>query len=143
MGSPKSDLYNSTVVTLEENRATVTATGDDIIDMKGYEEVLILVEISAVSAADSSNYLTFTLQESDDDDFSDGTEVALTDTSRVHGTLPVINNTNLANTIKKFSVAVGTKRYLKIIWTETATASAVFSIVSIKSGARHGAAGVA
>lgn len=136
------DLFNMSVRTLETNRAAVTATGSDTVDMQGYDDILLLFEISAVGAADGSNYLTFTLQESDDSTFGDGTEVALTDTSRVHGTLPVIDNTNLANTLKCFSVKPGTKRYLKVIWTETGTCSATFSMISFKGEARHGAAGV-
>ena len=141
------DLFNSVTATLEETRATVTASGDDIIDTKGFADILFLVEISAVAAGDSSNYLLFTVEESDDDDFGDGTEAVVTDTARLtsdaasaviaSGVVLKIADTGLANTLVTFGYKPGTKRYVRVKWTETGTASAVFSLISLKNAARH------
>lgn len=141
------DLFNSVTPTLEEARATVTGSGEDIVDTKGFTDILFLVEISAVAAADADNYLLFTVEESDDDDFSDGTETLVTDSARLSsdaaskviasGVVLKIANTNQANTLVSFGYKPGTKRYVRIKWTETSTASAVFSLISLKNGARH------
>lgn len=139
--SPAQLIFDSLPV-LETNRATVTATGSDVIDMKGFQDLLVLFEISAVAAGDGSNYLLFTVQESNDATFGDGTEVTITDANRLFSTAPLntttgeilrINSTAMANTLQKFGLKCGVKRYIKVIWTETGTASATFSMIAIKA----------
>lgn len=122
------DLYNVLKVVKAVNPASITATANGLtVDTAGYHQLMFVLDIGAISAADGSNYLTFTVEESDTD-FS-GT--AVTDTNRILGSLPVINVSTQANTIIKFGIAQLTKRYIRVVYTETGTFSAIFGVQAI------------
>ncbi len=130
----KRDLVNQIAVRNAFTAAAVTATGNGaIVDTQGFDAVAFLVAFTAVGAADADNYLTFSVKESDSSTFADGgTEIT---SPRILGTLPVINTTAL--TPRKFGVVLGTKRYLRLTFTETGTASATFGVLAALGSPLH------
>lgn len=128
------DLANNIAVRNAFTAAAVTATGNGaIVDTQGFDSATFVVAFSAVGAADTGNFLTFSVRESDSDTFGDsGTEITA---PRILGTLPVINTTSLSP--RKFGVVLGTRRYLRLTWTETGTANATFGVIAVLGTARH------
>lgn len=104
-----------------------------ILDVAGYARVEFFINISAVGAADADNYFTFKVYESDASDMTG--QVEITSAYRFLGTQLVLNATTMAATTKKFGVTVGTKRYIRLTPTETATADATFGAVALLSPA--------
>jgi hypothetical protein len=121
------------VVALSPQSVTGTISNAPVIDRAGYEAVDIAVLIGAISAADGSNFLAVTLRESDNADMSGDGAVAAGD---LIGSLPVINNTNMADTAKSFGY-IGNKRYLRVVFTETGTFSALVSADAVLGFPRH------
>lgn len=132
------DLTHNLKVAVAKIAAQVTATGSTsvTVDTQFYEMVMFIIAITLVAAADASNYLTFSVKESDDSTFGDGTE-AVVATDRIIGTMAVINLTTQANSVMKFGIKPGTKRYLKLYYTETGTFDATFGATAVLGGARH------
>lgn len=129
------DLVNNLKVTKAVATGTVTASGTGItIDTQGFQSIMFAVLISAVTTADASNYITFGFAEGDASDNSDMT--AVTDTDRILNSA-VINNTNQDELTLKIGLSLGTKRYVRLIWTETGTASADFSGIAILGHPAH------
>lgn len=142
------DLYHNINATMAHASATVTATGngDTILDLRtlGCETVTFLIPITAVAAGDATNYLTITVVEGDDSGLSDGTDVSSTEPNRLVTAGPgttytplAINATGMAGTVKKLGFKVGTKRYCRLRFTETGTASATFSAVAVAHDLRR------
>ncbi len=116
------------------NPATITATANGLtVDTLGYTQVEFVVSIGAVGAADGSNYLTFTIEESD----TDFSGAAITDANRIFGTVLVINATTQANSVAQFGIRKTEKRYVRLVYTETGTFSGLFGAVAILGQPLH------
>ncbi len=128
------ELYHSVKTVKAINPATITATANGLsIDLQGFHQLMFVLSIGAVSAADGSNYLTFTVEEADDDGTgAPGAFTAAADsTLRFLGSAPVLNATTQANTVIKFGVSQIQKRWIRLVYTETGTFSALFGAVAI------------
>lgn len=125
------DQINGTKVTSAFDYAarTATANGTNIIDMQGYGACTFVVQVAGVTTADDSNLFTFTLQAGDDSGLSDGATV--TAATGLLGSNIVIDNTNDANKVGMMGY-VGSKRYVRLVATETGTASAAWSAVAVQ-----------
>lgn len=126
------DSLNQTKVTSAFNYAsnTATANGTNIIDMQGYDSCVFVVQLATVTTADASNYFTFTLQAGDASDLSDGATVTAA-TGLLGSNLVVNDTTGLSNKVGLMGYAGG-KRYVRMVATETGTASAAFSAVAVQ-----------
>lgn len=107
--------------------ATVTATTTSAAyDTKDgvLSDFAIIVNIGAVATADATNYFTFKVQESDDN----STYKDIDSSFYVASNWDLkINATAEANAVQVFGIK-SDKRYLKVVATETGTASAIFSV---------------
>jgi len=112
---------------------TATATGEEI-DLLGITDVMVLISVGNVAIADASNLFTFTVTECAT---SGGTFVAAgtTQYSTSDSWDRIINATTEEEDIYAFNF-FPTKRYIKVVATETGTAQAIFSANVIKYG-RH------
>lgn len=107
---------------------TATANGTNIIDMQGFDSCSFVVQLATVTTADASNYFTFTLQAGDASDLSDGATV--TAATGLLGSNLVVNDV-LSNKVGIMGYSGG-KRYVRMVATETGTASAAFSAVAVQ-----------
>lgn len=125
------DALNSTKVTSAFDYAarTATANGTNIIDMQGFGACTFVIQVAGVTTADDSNYFTFTLQAGDDSGLSDGATV--TAATGLIGTNQVIDATSDANKVGMMGYCGG-KRYVRLVATETGTASAAFSATCVQ-----------
>lgn len=134
------DLVHSIGVQRAFKTAQVTSdtNSTDVIDTQGYENVTFIFNIDTVAAADGTNTLTIKVQESDDSTFATGVvEVTAADPSRTLGTQLVINSTTMADKIKKFGVALGAKRYMRLVLDETGTIDVTLGAIAVLGGPRH------
>lgn len=131
------DLYNNLKVVKAKNSAQVTGTGEGIvIDTAGFGSILFILSTAAITTADGSNHFAFSIEEGNVADGSD--MAAITDTDRILGTLPVINHaTNFDDVTLKFGALIGTKRYMRLKWTETGTADGVFGATAVLGNPNH------
>jgi hypothetical protein len=113
-------------------RTATFATGD-IIDLQGYESVMFVVHAGAVTTADSSNFVTFTIVAGDADDLTGGATVSGDD---LLGSNPVINATTDADEVIGKVGYRGTKRYARLVATETGATDALYGAVAILGNAR-------
>jgi uncharacterized alpha-E superfamily protein len=56
---------------------------------------------------------------------------------RAENTARLINATTQASSAAKFGVTKGTKRYMRLVFTETGTFDGTFGALAVLSGARH------
>lgn len=134
------ELYHNAKTVKAVNPATITATANGLsIDLQGFHQLMFVLSIGAVSAADGSNYLTFTVEEADDNGSgAPGSWAAAADsTNRFLGSAPVLNDTAQANTVIKFGVSQIQKRWIRLVYTETGTFSALFGVVAILGQAEN------
>lgn len=101
-------------------------SGDHIIDLQGYEAVLIIVQAGDITAGG-----TFELKEGDESDLSDAAAVADAD---ILGTESVFANDD-DNKVKTFGY-IGTKRYIRLDF-KTDGWNGDFGAVAAKDSARH------
>jgi len=129
------DLHNNLDIVSVLNAIVVSATQTITnIDLAGFNsaEIVFDIGLDAGSGLDGSNYLTFTLQHSDD-----GTTYANVAAADVLGVTPssgvilTIDATDEDETLYHFGY-VGGKRYLQIVITETGTCSCPISISLVK-----------
>lgn len=125
------DTLNSTKATSAFNYGARTAStdGTNIIDMQGYGSCLFVIQVAGVTTADATNFFTFTIQAGDDSGLSDGATV--TAATGLIGSNLVIDNTNDANKVGLMGYTGG-KRYVRLVATETETASAAWSAVCVQ-----------
>lgn len=101
--------------------ATLTATGaGNIIDRAGYGLADFLVQVGTSTTADGSNYFTISLEAGDVSNLSDA--AAVTSSNGLVGANLVINATADANLVNHIGYN-GPKRYVRLVYTETGTAS--------------------
>lgn len=110
---------------------TATANGTNIIDMRGFGACSFVIQLATVTTADASNYFTFTLQAGDDSSLSDGATV--TAATGLLGSNLVINDSTTQSNMVGLMGYVGGKRYVRLVATETGTASAAFSAIAVQS----------
>lgn len=110
---------------------TASANGTNIIDMRGFGACTFVVQLATVTTADGSNYFTLTLEAGDDSGLSDGAVV--TAATGLLGSNLVINDSGTQSDKVGMMGYVGGKRYVRMVATETGTASAAFSAVAVQS----------
>lgn len=111
--------------------ASRTATGNgEIIDTRGFNALTFVVQLATVTTADSSNYFTLTLQHGDDSGLSDAATV--TAATGLLGSNLVINDATTQSDFVGMMGYAGNKRYVRLVATETGTASAAFSAVAVQ-----------
>jgi hypothetical protein len=122
------DLVNNVGVTLGKASGQVTATGaGTIFDTKGFHSVMFAILLAAVAAADADNTLAFTAEEGDS---ALGYDFVAVPTDRLINAY-TLDDTADAASVKKMGVATGTKRYMRIKYTETGTVDATFGVVVV------------
>jgi len=120
------DSLNGSKVSSAFDYASRTATANgNIMDMQGFGSAVFVVSLATVTTADSSNLFTFTLQHGDDSSLSDA--VTVTAALGLLGSNLVINNAATQSNMRGQMGYVGGKRYVRLVATETGTASAAFS----------------
>ena len=125
------DTLNQTKATKAFAYASRTASANgEIIDTVGFDGLTFVVQLATVTTADSSNYFTLTLEAGDASNLSDAATV--TAATGLLGSNLVINDTGQSDYIGEMGYAGG-KRYVRLVATETGTASAAFSAVAVQS----------
>lgn len=132
------DLHSFQKFVAARNRATTTGNANGTsIDAQGFQALDFIIPVDTVTTADASNFLTLSVQWSDDN----STWTNLTDTNNFgefHGTPTVIDGVNvLANTIQSFGISRLQHRYYRIVITATGTTSSAFSVIAQLSNSRH------
>jgi hypothetical protein len=108
---------------------TASANGE-IIDTRGFDSLTFLIQLATVTTADATNFFTFTLQHGDDSGLSDAATVTAA-TGLLGSNLVVNDSTTQSDMIGMMGYAGG-KRYVRLVATETLTASAAFSAVAVQ-----------
>ena len=117
--------------------ATLTATGaGNIIDRQGYELVDFAVHVGTATTADGSNFFTISLEAGDVSNLSDA--AAVTSSNGLVGANLVVNATADANLVNHIGYN-GSKRYVRLVYTETGIASVQLAAVAILSQPARGA----
>ena len=129
------DLHNNIdiVSVLDPVVVDETATYTDI-DLAGFNsaELFIWLGTDAGSGLGESNYLTFTLYDSNDGDSYAVVETAdMLGVTVATGVILTVDDTDEDNTIYSFGY-VGGKRYLQLVVTETGTVSCPMAIGVVK-----------
>lgn len=118
-------------VSIAAAQYTATATGDEV-DMLGFESATILVYPSAIATADASNLVTFTLTEATT---TGGTFTAVDSGDYISsgGWDRLLNATGEAADVYIFGYkrSVVSKRFIKVVGTETGTTDATYSAVVV------------
>ena len=125
----------------------VSATGNSLIlDTKGYESALLVLDVGVVTAGDAANFVAVTVEECDTTVTGSFTTVAAADLICPDANTAgdwcgnaadnLINSTTLDAGIYTVGYR-GTKRYIRVHFAETLTFSATMSVVGILSNARH------
>jgi len=128
------DLKNNVKAIAATYPATITATANGLtVDLLGYKWAMFAILIGAVSAADADNRFNFTIEESD----ATGSGWAAVASDRIIGTLPSIIATSQANSVAQVGVTTLRKRYLRLVYTETGTCSALFGAAALAGGPHH------
>jgi hypothetical protein len=113
--------------------ATLTATTNgNTIDRQGYGLADFVVQVGTSTTADGSNYFTISLEHGDASNMSDA--AAVTATTGLVGANLVINATADANLVNHLGYN-GIKRYVRMVATETGTASVQIAGVCVLSEA--------
>lgn len=127
-------FHGRKIVNALNQAATLTATGaGNIIDRQGYGLVDVAVQVGTSTTADGSNYFTVSLEAGDVADMLSATE-AVTAANGLVGANLVVNATTDANKVNHIGYN-GIKRYVRLVYTETGTASVQLAAVAILSEA--------
>lgn len=111
-----------------QNINTTTATS--AVDLKGFQRVLLLVNIGSLSIG-SGGSLTPVLQESDD-----GTTWADVDANHMLGNFTTISDTDHDQTTL-YATYLGSKRYVRVNLVISGTCSGAVSANAVLTDARH------
>lgn len=126
------DKLNNQKVSKAFAYASRTATGNgEIIDTRGFGALTFVIQLATVTTADSSNYFTFTIEAGDDSGLSD--KATVTAATGLLGTNLVINDSATQSDLIGMMGYSGGKRYVRLVATETGTASAAFSAVAVQA----------
>lgn len=125
------DQINSKKVSKAFAYASRTASANgEIIDTRGFGALTFVIQLATVTTADSSNYFTFTLEAGDDSGLSD--KATVTAATGLLGSNLVVNDATTQSDFIGMMAYVGGKRYVRLVATETGTASAAFSAVAVQ-----------
>lgn len=128
------DIVNNIGASLAKASAQVTATGaGTIMDTAGFHSAAFLIILAAVAAADADNTLAFTAEEGDS---ALGYDFAAVPSTRLINAY-TLDDTADAQSVKKFGVIIGTKRYIRVKYTETGTVDATFAVVLVLGNAEE------
>ena len=127
------DLHNNIdiVSVLDPVVVSATATHTDI-DLAGFNSAELFIWLGTDTGLGASNYLTFTLYDS-----NDGTNYAVVKTADMlgvtvsSGVILTVDSTDEDNTLYHFGY-VGGKRYLQLVVTETGSVSCPMAIGVVK-----------
>ena len=115
-------------VTLAKASGQVTGSGTGtIFDTQGFHSVMFALLMAAVAAADEDNTLAFSVEEGDSALGYDFEAVAADRLLNQY----TLDSTGDASAAHKFGVTVGTKRYMRLKWTETGTVDATFGAIAV------------
>lgn len=121
-------IVNNIKAVLGKASAQVTASGTGlIIDTTGFHSLAVLITLAAVAAADADNTLAFSAQEGDS---ALGYDFADVPADRLISAY-TLDDTADAQSVQKFGVIFGTKRYIRVKYTETGTVDATFAVTHI------------
>jgi len=130
-------FHNRKILTALAQGATITATGTgSTMDRQGYELIDFIVSIGTSTTADGGNFFTISLEASDAANMS-GSEVVTAANGLVGANL-VVNATADANLANHIGYN-GKRRYVRLVYTETGTASVQIASVAVLSLPARGA----
>lgn len=125
------DKLNNTKVTKAFAYGSKTGSADgEIIDTRGLGSLTFVIQLATVTTADSSNYFTFTLSAGDASNLSDAATV--TAATGLLGSNLVVNDAATQSDMIGMMGYAGGKRYVRLVATETGTASVAFSAVAVQ-----------
>lgn len=128
------DILNKSKATAAMVYAARTGSANGAtIDTRDFGSLLFVIQLATVTTADSSNYFTFSLEHSDDSGMSGA--VAVTPALGLLGANIVVDESTVDNDKLAMLGYSGAKRYVRLVATETGTASAAFSAVAIQQHA--------
>lgn len=128
------DITNN-IKTVRLDSATVTATGNqtEILDVLGFQgDVCFHLDWTGATADAVGNNLKITVMEGNASNLSDAVEV--TDDDRYSKKLSI---TSAASAGSRLGFIIGVKRYLRLRYTETGTASVPLRSIAILGAPRH------
>jgi hypothetical protein len=103
--------------------AAISATTNGVVvDTHDYNSVAFLIQVAAVTNLSSVDYISITAEEGDEAGAGD---FAAIPTNRRLGPAIVLNASAQANSVLETGYAKGTKRYMRLVFTETAGNSGV------------------
>lgn len=108
---------------------TASANGE-IIDTRDFGSLTFIIQLATVTTADATNFFTFTIQHGDESNLSDAATV--TAATGLLGTNLVVNDSTTQSDMIGMMGYAGGKRYVRLVATETLTASAAFSAVAVQ-----------
>lgn len=123
------DFVNELTVYKSISPASITATTTGTaVDCYNAIECVAVIPVGTVTTADADNYVTFTISESDDNSsYAALDSTGYLQAENMAGTSwdRIINATTEGDNVYRFQF-VPSKRYVKIVGTETGTTSAVY-----------------
>lgn len=136
-------VSTKTLATLQA-AATISATGGSrYVDLQDVDAMSLLIAVGDLGSPDGSNNLVITFAEADDTPAAAGsyTAVAAADLrGDVNASGEVVIDATDAESRAYLVGYVGSKRYLRAIWTETGTISGPLSVTAIGEYAAREAA---
>lgn len=127
-------LLDNLAVRWLANAQTLTGTTKSkLLDRAGYETAAILWSVGVDAALDGSNYWTPTVQESDTTVDGDFTTVAAADLLYT----PTVVDSTSEDDVTQVMEYRGTKRYIRLLLTETGTLSGPHAIIGLLGRGVH------
>lgn len=118
--------------------AASTASRDgEVIDVRGYDSATIVVKLGTVTTGSATNHFTYDLYHGDLASGTDGTAVGASE--RI-GAAYDVDTTTVGDSTIAFGY-LGNKRYIKVVETETGTASISAGAIAILGHAAQQPAG--
>lgn len=110
----------------------------DVVDMKGHEGLMFVIDVGDDTALSSGNQFDFTVEEGDESDLSDGVEISSSNYQVSHNVSDdsawdkALDDAAEANKLYIIGVKKSQKRYYRLVATETGTGQVIMSAVAIK-----------
>lgn len=127
---------------------SMTATTNGIvIDTQGYESLVFTLNVGDFVTFDGTNNLAIKVQEGDQANLSDAADIAAADYLDARNEAGaawdrLLNSSTEDEQAYAIGVALGTKRYRRLVWTEAGAVTVPMSATAILGHARHAPAGV-
>lgn len=130
------NLYDAqaAAVMLEAQDLAYTDTATSMVDTAGYESMLILVAVGALTGVDGSNYLVPTLQHSDT---TTGSDFAAVDSADIAGAFTTIDSSSEDSVVQMVGYC-GSKRYVRVLlnYTGTGISAGIVGVYAVAGHAR-------